>query len=229
MSDLIMYLEIIGAAAFAVSGAMVAISKKFDMFGIIFTGITTATGGGVIRDIILDRGTPVMFSDPVYCIVAAVCSALLFFPFVRKLLKNKYAHDAVFIVADSLGLAIFTAATVLYCINIGETNKFLIVFVSVITGVGGGVLRDLFARDTPIIFRKYVYASASIVGALVSVFLADVMNAEIAAAIGFAIIVVIRILSARFKINLPKITDEPEKFGESATETSEENTLNDEK
>lgn len=217
-----MYLEIIGAAAFAISGAMVAISKDFDMFGIIFTGITTATGGGVIRDIILNRGTPVMFSDPVYCIVAASCSAMLFFPFVRKLLKNKYAHDAVFIVADSLGLAIFTAATVLYCINIGETNKFLIVFVSVITGVGGGVLRDLFARDTPIIFRKYVYASASIVGALVSVFLADVINKELAAAIGFLVIVAIRIVSAKFKINLPKIVEPPEEAEEDSDEVSSE-------
>lgn len=217
-----MYLEIIGAAAFAISGAMVAISKDFDMFGIIFTGITTATGGGVIRDIILNRGTPVMFSDPVYCIVAAACSAMLFFPFVRKLLKNKYAHDAVFIVADSLGLAIFTAATVLYCINIGETNKFLIVFVSVITGVGGGVLRDLFARDTPIIFRKYVYASASIVGALVSVFLADVINKELAVAIGFLVIVSIRIVSAKFKINLPKIVEPPEEAEEDSDEVSSE-------
>lgn len=217
-----MYLEIIGAAAFAISGAMVAISKDFDMFGIIFTGITTATGGGVIRDIILNRGTPVMFSDPVYCIVAAACSAMLFFPFVRKLLKNKYAHDAVFIVADSLGLAIFTAATVLYCINIGETNKFLIVFVSVITGVGGGVLRDLFARDTPIIFRKYVYASASIVGALVSVFLADVINKELAVAIGFLVIVAIRIVSAKFKINLPKIVEPPEEAKEDSDEVSSE-------
>jgi membrane protein len=222
MNDLIMYLEIIGAAAFAISGAMVAISKDFDMFGIIFTGITTATGGGVIRDIILNRGTPVMFSDPVYCIVAAACSAMLFFPFVRKLLKNKYAHDAVFIVADSLGLAIFTAATVLYCINIGETNKFLIVFVSVITGVGGGVLRDLFARDTPIIFRKYVYASASIVGALVSVFLADVINKELAVAIGFLVIVAIRIVSAKFKINLPKIVEPPEEAEEDSDEVSSE-------
>ena len=222
MNDLIMYLEIIGAAAFAISGAMVAISKDFDMFGIIFTGITTATGGGVIRDIILNRGTPVMFSDPVYCIVAAACSAMLFFPFVRKLLKNKYAHDAVFIVADSLGLAIFTAATVLYCINIGETNKFLIVFVSVITGVGGGVLRDLFARDTPIIFRKYVYASASIVGALVSVFLADVINKELAVAIGFLVIVAIRIVSAKFKINLPKIVELPEEAEEDSDEVSSE-------
>lgn len=217
-----MYLEIIGAAAFAISGAMVAISKDFDMFGIIFTGITTATGGGVIRDIILNRGTPVMFSDPVYCIVAAACSAMLFFPFVRKLLKNKYAHDAVFIVADSLGLAIFTAATVLYCINIGETNKFLIVFVSVITGVGGGVLRDLFARDTPIIFRKYVYASASIVGALVSVFLADVINKELAVAIGFLVIVAIRIVSAKFKINLPKIVEPLEEAKENSDEVSSE-------
>ena len=222
MNDLIMYLEIIGAAAFAISGAMVAISKNFDMFGIIFTGITTATGGGVIRDIILNRGTPEMFSDPVYCIVAAACSAMLFFPFVRKLLKNKYAHDAVFIVADSLGLAIFTAATVLYCINIGETNKFLIVFVSVITGVGGGVLRDLFARDTPIIFRKYVYASASIVGALVSVFLADVINKELAVAIGFLVIVAIRIVSAKFKINLPKIVEPPEEAEEDSDEVSSE-------
>lgn len=217
-----MYLEIIGAAAFAISGAMVAISKDFDMFGIIFTGITTATGGGVIRDIILNRGTPVMFSDPVYCIVAAACSAMLFFPFVRKLLKNKYAHDAVFIVADSLGLAIFTAATVLYCINIGETNKFLIVFVSVITGVGGGVLRDLFARDTPIIFRKYVYASASIVGALVSVFLADVIKKELAVAIGFLVIVAIRIVSAKFKINLPKIVEPLEEAEEDSDEVSSE-------
>ena len=114
MDGIVFCLEIIGTVAFAFSGAMVGIRKKFDLFGILMMGIITSVGGGVTRDVILNVSPPIMFEDPTYCIVAAVSSMLMFFPFVRKFLDNKFVHGMIFVAVDSLGLAAFTVAAVMF-------------------------------------------------------------------------------------------------------------------
>jgi len=207
----IFVLEIIGTIAFASSGAMVGIKKQMDLLGVCVLGMTTAVGGGMIRDLILGVTPPVMFQNPTYALIAIAFSVLIFcglFFFQNKLTNSKVqgAYDKLMMIFDSLGLGLFTVVGVTTAINIGyETTGFLQIFVGVLTGVGGGVLRDIMAGNTPYIFVKHVYASASILGAIVCV-LVELWFGELPAMlIGAAVVFVIRILAAHFKWNLPSI------------------------
>ena len=124
---MILTLEIIGTIAFAVSGAMVAIGKKMDIFGVIMLGVTTAVGGGVIRDVILDTTPPLVFQNPVYALTGAVVSLLVFLPFIRRKIN---VDGLILQVMDSIGLAIFVVVGIRYSISF--ENRFLSVFVGVL-------------------------------------------------------------------------------------------------
>ena len=141
--------DILGTIAFAVSGANLAVEKKMDIFGVIILGVTTAVGGGIIRDIILNVTPPTAFREPRDCAIALVVSLLVFFSRLREQMISK--RKTIFLM-DSIGLGAFTVigvhAGILY------DNTFLAIFVGVVTGVGGGVLRDLFANKSPMIFNK---------------------------------------------------------------------------
>ena len=207
----IFIIEIIGTIAFASSGAMVGIKKQMDLLGVCVLGMTTAVGGGMIRDLILGVNPPVMFQNPTYALIAIAFSVLVFcglYFFKNKLTQSRVqgVYDKLMMIFDSLGLGLFTVVGVTTAINIGyETTGFLQIFVGVLTGVGGGVLRDIMAGNTPYIFVKHVYASASILGAIVCV-LVELWFGELPAMlIGAAVVFVIRILAAHFKWNLPSI------------------------
>jgi uncharacterized membrane protein YeiH len=137
-------LEIIGTVAFAVSGAMTAIKKHMDALGVIILGLVTAVGGGIIRDLVLGNTPPNTFRDSTYAIVAVFTSIVIFFPFVRRLLSHTHkVYDAVLFFMDSLGLSIFTVMGI-FAANeqAWDHGMFLLLFVGVITGVGGGVIID---------------------------------------------------------------------------------------
>lgn len=207
LETLIFVLEVIGTLSFAVSGAFTAIRKDMDVFGVAILGLTTAVGGGMIRDLILGITPPATFREPMWAIMAILVSIAVFIlVYMKKLHEHGRVYDIVMLLTDTVGLAAFTIA------GIGaataqqvQYSNFLMIFVGVITGVGGGVIRDLFAGDRPYIFVKHVYASASIIGAIITVFLAPIMGSEIASIYGMSVIIVLRLLSAHFKWNLPKI------------------------
>ena len=207
----IFFIEIIGTIAFASSGAMVGIKKQMDLLGVCVLGMTTAVGGGMIRDLILGVTPPVMFQNPTYALIAIAFSVLVFcglYFFQNKLTNKKVqgVYDKLMMIFDSLGLGLFTVVGVTTAINIGyETTGFLQIFVGVLTGVGGGVLRDIMAGNTPYIFVKHVYASASILGAIVCVLVERWFGELPAMLIGAAVVFVIRILAAHYKWNLPRI------------------------
>lgn len=212
MGILIFVFEIIGTVAFAVSGAMTGLKNKMDIFGVMILGVVTAVGGGVIRDLILGITPPGMFGKPVYAVVAMVTAVITFLPTVRRLLtKNQRVHDFVLLILDSLGLGVFTVVGIqtAYRVSSGY-GAFLIVFVGVITGVGGGVLRDVLAGERPYIFVKHIYASASIAGAIACVLLWSV-NSTAAVVVGAVLVFVIRLLAAHFRWSLPKAEIEQEK------------------
>lgn len=207
----IFIIEIIGTIAFASSGAMVGIKKQMDLLGVCVLGMTTAVGGGMIRDLILGVTPPVMFQNPTYALLAIAFSVFIFcgmYFFQRQLTNNRFqeVYDKLMMIFDSLGLGLFTVVGVTTAINIGyETTGFLQIFVGVLTGVGGGMVRDIMAGNTPYIFVKHVYASASILGAIVCV-LMGMRFSELTAMIAGAVVVfVIRILAAYYKWNLPRI------------------------
>lgn len=206
MDIFILILELVGTLAFAASGAMTGLRKNMDIFGVCILGLTTAVGGGVIRDIILGNTPPATFRDPIYAAVALATSLVLFLPRVRRLLTRDQAlYDLAMLGMDSLGLGIFTVVGIQTAYSCtARPTLFLLVFVGVITGVGGGILRDIMAGDTPFIFVKHVYASASLAGALICGLLwhhAGEMPSMLAGAV---LVFVIRGLSAHFHWNLPR-------------------------
>ena len=201
-----MILELIGTVAFAASGAIVAVRKKMDIFGVAVLALTTAVGGGVLRDVLLDVTPPATFRNPVYAVTAILVSLIVFLRPVRHYLAGSHAaYQRTMLAMDSLGLGVFTAVGVsLAYAAQPEAGIFLATFVGVLTGVGGGVLRDVLAGDTPYIFVKHVYACASLAGALVSALLWRCTAQAPAMIAGAAVVVVIRILSAIYKWNLPR-------------------------
>lgn len=209
MDTFILILELVGTLAFAASGAMTGLEKNMDVFGVSILGLTTAVGGGVLRDVILGNTPPATFQNPIYAAVALTTSLVLFLPRVRRLLMRDPARfNLVLLVMDSVGLGVFTVMGIrIAYASAAHTTLFLLVFVGVVTGVGGGLLRDVMAGNTPYIFLKHVYASASLAGALVCALVWEPVGALAATLLGMGVVVTIRFLSAYFRWNLPRAHD----------------------
>ena len=199
-------LQVTGTVSFAVSGAMTAMRKGMDVLGVVVLGLTTAVGGGILRDLLLGRTPPAIFSDPLTVAVAAASAVLVFIPAVRRqLLKTRRIYDMTMRLTDSLGLGLFTViGAQTACTALGHADWFTIAFFGTITGVGGGVIRDVLAGDLPYIFRKHIYALASLTGALVWVGVHRFWNDTAAMLIGGSVVVIIRLLAAHFRWSLPK-------------------------
>lgn len=204
-------IEIIGTIAFASSGAMVAIKQHLDLLGVVVLGVTTAVGGGMLRDIILGNVPPSLFLNPVYVITAFI-TVMILFCIVRlnqKVLESHYiaVYEKMMNIVDAIGLAAFTVTGIDTAIMAGyQDYRFLSIFLGVLTGVGGGVLRDIMAGQTPYILRKHVYACASIAGALSYVFLSDWLSGDLSMIISAFLIVLIRLLATKYCWNLPTAT-----------------------
>ena len=209
MDLFILIIELIGTMAFSASGAMTGIKKNMDIFGVCILALTTAVGGGVIRDLILGSTPPATFRDPVYATVAIVTALVLFLPRVRRLLMwDQALFDLCLFLMDTAGLAIFTVMgiRVAYA-HVPQATLFLLAFVGVVTGVGGGVLRDIMAGDTPYIFVKHIYACASLVGALACGLAWHHLGEMGSMLLGGGLVVLIRCLSAHYRWNLPRAHD----------------------
>ena len=207
MSNILVFvLELIGTVAFAVSGAIVGIKKQMDLLGVIVLGVCTAVGGGIVRDLILGITPPATFQDPVYTLTAAAVSVLMFLPHVRaRVGRHEPVFDRLLLVMDAVGLGVFTVVGVQCAYRQAEHyTLFLTVFVGLITGVGGGVLRDVFSGERPYIFVRHFYACASIIGALICALCWNRLRANAAMLFGAAAIVVLRLLAAYYHWSLPK-------------------------
>ncbi|MCI6018862.1 MAG: trimeric intracellular cation channel family protein [Clostridiales bacterium] len=209
-TTIVFLIEMIGTVAFASSGAMVGIRKNMDIFGVNMLGITTAVGGGIIRDLVLGATPPRTFKDPVYILVSMVTSCLLFICvyFNKQFLESKWMaqYERLMMTLDAIGLGAFTVMGIYVAIHRPDKKSaLLLIFVGMVTGIGGGMLRDVMAGMTPFVFVKHVYACASMVGAIVCVALLQWIDEVPAMIIGAAVIIVIRLLAARFRWNLPRI------------------------
>lgn len=209
MTQYIMILEIIGTIAFAISGALVAINSNLDLLGIIVLGVITATGGGILRDVFMGQLPPTAFQNPLYVAVAAVTSIIVFIAvylgFHSKSEKDNNSFRSLLLVLDSIGLAVFTVMGVIAAWDLfAEKNRFLCVFSGVVTGVGGGLLRDVTVNELPYIFSKHIYAIASIIGGEVCVILLQLGHPYSAIWAGAAVILVVRLLAAHYRWSLPK-------------------------
>lgn len=208
-------MEVAGTIAFAASGAMVGIRRGMDIFGICVLGVVTSVGGGMTRDIILGN-VPGALMDPVYVVVALFTALLVFsvFYFKRTLPHGRLGifYERAMLVMDSIGLGIFTVVGVTTGIRYGYLdNTFLLTFLGTLTGVGGGLLRDMMAGVPPYIFVKHIYACASVAGAISCVYIYRGFGQIPAMVIASLLVVLIRFLAAHYRWNLPRITLPSEK------------------
>lgn len=154
-------LDLIGVIVFAISGAIVARDKQFDLFGGIVLAMVTAIGGGTFRDLTLGR-TPVFWlTDPNYLVLASL-TATIFLLLFRVYSFNNTWRNAL-LVADAMGLAVFTVIGVEIAL-VDEIHPVMAVVMGAITGCFGGVIRDVLANREPLIFQQEIYATASIAG-----------------------------------------------------------------
>ena len=201
--------EMVGTAAFALSGALLAIHKRMDLFGVIVLGVTTALGGGTIRDILLGLTPPRMFYNYEYLTLAALVSLALF---LAVELSRGVVHRFkgwlyfVYVFSDALGLGIFSVAGTQVGIDAGyEKIIFLCVFLGTATGVGGGILRDIMCGDIPFILKKHIYAVASIAGSITFYLLFQAGLREMPVSLaGVAVTLITRLLAWHFHWNLPQ-------------------------
>lgn len=210
--SLFFVIEVIGTIAFASSGAMVAIKKQLDLLGVIVLGVTTAVGGGMLRDIIIGNVPPSLFRNPIYVLMAFLTVMILFL-IVRlnqRILDSRSieTYEKIMNIFDAIGLGAFTVTGIDTAMAAGYGDyTFLIIFLGVMTGVGGGILRDIMAGQTPYVLRKHVYACASITGAILYVIALRIhMNQDVAIVAGALSVVLIRLLATRYCWNLPTAT-----------------------
>ncbi|HEU5291349.1 MAG TPA: trimeric intracellular cation channel family protein [Cyclobacteriaceae bacterium] len=192
-------LELFGTFFFAISGAMAMHDKEHDWFGAGFTGFITAIGGGSLRDMVLGSYPLVWIKDInfLYAIFSGVLVALMFF---TRLLRLK----RTFFLFDTLGISFFTILGVEKALNLGVRPEIAAIM-GMFTAVMGGVIRDTLANEMPVIFRKEIYATACLIGAVIYVVLDHQMGLDrnINLLTSISVIIVIRILAVRYNLALP--------------------------
>lgn len=200
--------EMIGVAASAMAGAMVAMDKKADIFGVLFLAIITAFGGGMIRDTMLGT-VPRVFTNHFYLIVTVVVALIAFLDaYIRNehYKANKERVDRIVNIVDALALASYTTSGVEIAVEVkGLDNALLVIACGMITGFGGGMFRDVLTSCMPAVLYKRVYAVASLVGAVVYYYaLVFKLPQMLGCIVSMAVIIIMRLLAIKYKWNLPK-------------------------
>lgn len=192
-------LELIGTFFFAISGALAMQDKDHDWFAAAFTGFLTAIGGGTIRDIMLGSYPLVWIGDInfLYAVLLGVLTAILFFGVFIKLRRT-------FMLFDTLGISFFTILGVEKAIGLGVRPEIAAIM-GMFTAVMGGVIRDTLTNELPVIFRKEIYATACLAGAIVYLVI-DIytpLERNYNLSISILVIIFIRMVALKFKLSLP--------------------------
>jgi uncharacterized membrane protein YeiH len=195
-------LDYLGTIAFAVTGASKAISHKADIFGIIVLATVVGVAGGITRDVIFGR-FPTAFSDPIYVSITVITGITMFF--LYSYFKKRMN---IWLIFDAIGLGVFSIIGASIAYQIVGLDFLSMLFAGVITAIGGGILRDVFVRDIPIVFVKEVYAIASIIGIVIFyTVLSYGGNMQVASIIGIIAATGIRLLAMKYNWNLPRVKD----------------------
>ena len=196
-STFVQILDFIGTFAFAISGIRMASARRFDWFGAYVVGFATAIGGGTIRDLLLDV-TPMWLTNPMYLLCTGV-ALLWVILFERKLVRL----DITFFIFDTIGLALFTVVGMGKSLALGYPF-WVAIIMGTLTGAAGGVLRDVFINEIPLIFRKEIYATACVLGGFLY-WLCDLCGMEpyLCQIVCGAGVFITRILAVRYRVGLP--------------------------
>jgi uncharacterized membrane protein YeiH len=197
---LIQILDLFGTMAFAVTGAFKAIEHKADIVGIIILATITGITGGVVRDIVFGRIPPLAVADPLYLVITTATAIAIFF--LYRALKK---HWNMFLKFDAIGLGVFTVIGASLAYNLAGLNFLVMAFAGVVTAIGGGILRDVFVNEVPIVFVRELYASASFLGVIMLFALLSAgVDLNIAAIPTIAAVTSLRLLAMKYNWNLPR-------------------------
>lgn len=196
---LLYLLDLVGVAVFAVSGALAAGRKGLDLIGVVVLGLVTATGGGTIRDVLLDRHPIFWLADPAYILVITAASF-----FTVAWTRRWPPPVAALLVADALGLALFSISGAQIAERMG-LNPVAGVVLGTVTGAAGGAVRDVLTAEVPLVLRRgELYASAAIAGTATYFALMWLGAARgLATGVGMTVVAAVRLASIRWKVTLP--------------------------
>jgi len=197
---LLYYFDLAGVAVFAASGVLAARDRDLDIFGILVVATVTAIGGGTLRDVLLDRHPIFWISDTWYLmvIIAAALETVAY-------LRVRPPPGATLVVADALGLALF-ALSGAQVAEAARCPPLIVVVMGTMTGVTGGVLRDILTAQVPLILRREIYATAAVAGIAVYLVLrAFAVHATVSVGAGMIVVVALRLLAIRWDLHLPVI------------------------
>ncbi|MBE7645766.1 trimeric intracellular cation channel family protein [Tenacibaculum finnmarkense genomovar finnmarkense] len=198
--DIIYALDIAGTFAFAISGALVAMKKQFDVFGVVIIAFVTAVGGGMIRDVLINAHPINWISDLnyIWTILTAVGFTFLFRSKIAPLRKTMFLFDTI-------GISVFTLLGLEKGLSY-DLHPFVALVMGMVSAVFGGVLRDVLTRKVPLIFKKEIYASACLAGGVVYLILEEFkINKDLQFVIPTLVVFLIRSIVVKYKLELPKI------------------------
>lgn len=198
-------LDIFGVAVFAVSGSLAAGRKRMDIFGVIVLGLVTALGGGTLRDTLLDSGPVFWVGDPGYLLVAVLASALTF-----VLVRRLSVPGRALLFSDAFGLAVFSLIGTEKALQ-ATGSGIVAVFMGVMTGVAGGMMRDVLSAEVPLVLRREIYATASLCGALAYVAMSSLaLPSVVCFVIPLLTTLSIRLAAIHWRISLPQFAADNE-------------------
>ena len=193
-------IDILGTIAFAISGVLVAMEKKLDVFGVFIIAFVTAVGGGTLRDLLIGIRPVGWLKAPLHILIIFI-TVVLAIVFVKRL---KYIRKSLFLF-DTIGIGLYTMVGVEKGLA-ADLSPVMCIALGTITACFGGVTRDILCNEIPVIFRKEIYATVCILGGLVYFLLIQFpINNTIAYSMAIIVIIAMRILAVRFKISLPNI------------------------
>ncbi len=200
-------LDFIGTLAFAISGIRLASAKQFDLFGAYVVGVVTAIGGGTMRDLLL--GNQIFWmTNSFYLICSAI--ALLWVIAFRRLLVRQ---NNTWFLFDTIGLALFTVTGIEKTLTAPAEYPFWVaIIMGAITGAAGGVFRDVFINEVPLIFRKEIYALACVIGGMVYGMCYHLLGLDTISSglICGSTVIIMRLLAVKYGLHLPTLKGEPE-------------------
>ncbi|MFC1991107.1 trimeric intracellular cation channel family protein [Chloroflexota bacterium] len=210
METLLYYIDLFGVAVFAITGSLAAGRKRMDFLGVVVLAMVTALGGGTIRDIVLGTRPVFWVSAPIYILVASVTAIIIFF-----LVRFYRIPYKVLSLADAFGLSVFTVVGTQKALASG-THVGIAVVMGVMTGVAGGILRDILSGEIPLILRREIYATASLCGAITfcGIFLA-LENQTLAIITSIVITLGLRLSAIKWNLSLPVYVSQGEQLNKS--------------
>lgn len=197
--DILYLLDLFGVAVFAISGALAAGRKSLDLLGVVIIAVVTAVGGGTTRDLLLDRHPVFWIADPTYLLVIIIASL-----FTIWYTQHKEPPEKALLIADALGLAVFTILGAQVTQEI-VSSSVIIIIMAAITGTVGGLIRDVLSNEIPLILRRDIYATATLAGAAIYLLLQlSTLDATINIVLAMFVVIGLRLAAIQWDLHLPR-------------------------